>query len=119
MVALREFEPLRQRIEATAIGFAPDSSALEETQLRPVAAAIRQLVEITATAGSRFTVSIAGSADPTGARDRNERLARQRAAAVAEALVRLGVDRNLLEPKAMEGSSREVRFTIRTTGAAK
>lgn len=119
MVALREFEPLRQRIEAAAIGFAPDSSALEETQLRPVAEAIRQLVDITATAGSRFTVSIGGSADPTGTRDRNEKLARQRAAAVAEALVRLGVDRNLLEPKAMEGSSREVRFMIRTTGAAK
>lgn len=119
IVALREFEPLRQRIEATAIGFAPDSSAVQESQLRPVAAAIRQLADITAPAGSRFTVSIAGSADPPGTRDRNERLARERAEKVVEALLRLGVNRNLLEPKAIEGSSREVRFTVGTTGAAK
>jgi len=62
-------------------------------------ASLDQLKEIVAAVGARqaLDVSVIGHADATGPEDVNIKLSRQRAAAVADALVSLGVERSILE----------------------
>lgn len=118
MVALREFEPLKRHIEATMLEFANDSAEVDRVKARSAAEAIGRLAAMAPLTGSRISIAVAGSADPKGLPERNERLARERAAAAIEALVQSGIARELFEAGTAPEGSRTVRFEVRTKGAA-
>lgn len=116
MVALREFEPLKQRIEASVLEFASDSAAVDPAKARPVADAITKLAAMAPLTGARISIVAAGSADPSGMADRNLQLAKRRADAAVDALAGFGVDRSILVASTVPGAMRSVRFAVQTAG---
>lgn len=90
---------LKQEIEAAAIRFALDSSALLDDQgpaLQQVGLQIQELARLSRDTGRDTKVRILGQADPSGTAARNRILSRRRAEAVYAALTQQGVPEDLL-----------------------
>jgi outer membrane protein OmpA-like peptidoglycan-associated protein len=112
MVALREFDPFRRRVDAFEIAFAADSAQPGAARLAEAAALVSAMIEAGKAAGRPVVVEVTGGADATGTADRNRALVADRTRAVMEGLVAAGVGREWIRAGTGESTLRGVRFRV-------
>jgi len=92
---------LADRIASRTVRFATGSAAIAATETATIDETVADVTELVRLAEERFAVvriEVEGHADPTGPPELNIRLSRDRAAAVAGALVEGGVPSSLVAP---------------------
>ena len=95
----RGIDELRRRVELKRVLFAPGSSRMADAELsdlRALAATMRQLFDSVAAIGASLRVDLVGRTDPSGTDETNQSLAQVRVDAVMRSLTALAVPAAIL-----------------------
>ena len=95
----RGIDELRRRVELKRVLFAPGSSRMADAELsdlRALAATMRQLFDSVAAIGASLRVDLVGRTDPSGTDETNQSLAQLRVDAVMRSLTALAVPAAIL-----------------------